>query len=71
MAKPTIDPETREPLRRGALVMDKDGDVWRRGNTRWTCQTPVGTNGVTNIGRLPWYALEAKYGPLTILNLND
>lgn len=54
-----------EPKRRYALVRDRDGDVWRRGNTRWTCTTPVGTRGITNVGRLHWADLVRMYGPLT------
>lgn len=56
-----------EPKRRGALVRDRDGDVWKRGNTRWTCQTPIDGKRVQSVGRLPFYALVSMYGPLTIV----
>ena len=54
-----------EPPKMGALVRDNDGHVWKRGRTRWTCLTPVDGVRVTQVGRLPWYALVARYGPLT------
>lgn len=56
---------TEEPKKRGSLVRDKDGDLWKRGNTRWTCQAPVDGRRVLQVGRLPWYALLSEYGPLT------
>lgn len=56
-----------EPQKMYSLVRDKDGDIWQRGRTRWTCQTPVGSRGVTNVGRLPWYALVRQYGPLILV----
>ena len=78
---PSADPSTGEPLRRGALVEDADGHPWRRGTTRWTCETPVGTRyfsqakkrfmTVENVGRLPWSALQRSYGPLRVVDLND
>ena len=56
-----------EPKRRGAKVRDREGDVWKRGNTRWSCETPVDGIRVTRVGRLPWYALARQYGPLTLI----
>ena len=53
-----------EPKRRGALVRDRDGDLWRRGNTRWTCQAAVDGQRVLRVGRLHWSALVSMYGPL-------
>jgi hypothetical protein len=55
----------------GARVLDRDGDTWRRGRTRWSCEAPVDGRRVTAVGRLPWSALLAQYGPLTVLDLND
>lgn len=57
---------TPEPRQRGAMVRDRDGDLWVRGNTRWTCKAPVDGRRVRQVGRLPWYALSNKYGPLTL-----
>lgn len=56
-----------EPQSRGALVRDKDGDLWRRGNTRWSCLAPVDGVRVLRAGRLPWHALKSQYGPLTVV----
>ena len=54
-----------EPSARGAVVRDRDGDLWKRGNTRWTCQARVDGDRVQQVARLPWYALASQYGPLT------
>jgi len=56
-----------EPTQRGARVRDRDGDVWRRGTTRWTCEAPVDGVRIERVGRLRWYALESMYGPLVEL----
>lgn len=56
-----------EPKKRGSLVRDKDGDLWRRGNTRWSCLAEVDGVRVTRAGRLPWHALERMYGPLALV----
>ena len=61
------EPLTEEPGRRGARVRDRDGDIWKRGNTRWTCEARVDGARVTRVGRLPWYALVSQYGPLTLV----
>lgn len=58
-----------EPRQRGSLVRDRDGDLWQRGNTRWTCQTPPDGRRITSVGRLPWYALADRYGPLTVVRV--
>lgn len=58
-----------EPKRRGAVVVDKDGDHWQRGNTRWTCTAPVDGARVTRVGRLPWSALVSVYGPISFVSL--
>ena len=55
-----------EPKRRGAMVRDKDGDLWKRGNTRWTCQAPIDA-AHARVGRLPWFALVRQYGPLALV----
>lgn len=68
---PAPPPTPPEPPRMGALVRDRDGDVWRRGRTRWTCQTPVDGVRVRRVGRLPWSGLVSMYGPLTVIDLND
>jgi len=58
---------TEEPRKRGTRVRDREGDVWRRGNTRWSCEAPVDGVRVLRAGRLPWYALVSQYGPLTLV----
>ena len=63
--KPQIGTLIDEPKARGAVVYDRDGDPWRRGNTRWTCSAPVDGDRVTRVGRLPWFALVSQYGPIT------
>jgi hypothetical protein len=55
---------TDEPRTRGARIRDRDGDTWRRGNTRWSCEAPVDGVRVQRVGRLPWHALVRMYGPL-------
>lgn len=54
----------QESTKMGSRVRDRDGDIWRRGRTRWTCEAPVDGDRVTRVGRLPWGDLERKYGPL-------
>jgi len=71
MTRSTVDPKTGEPLRRGALVRDRDGDVWRRGNTRWSCIAPVDGVRVQRVARLPWSAVQSFYGPLGVVDLNE
>jgi hypothetical protein len=53
-----------EPKKRGSIVRDRDGHLWKRGNTRWTCQEPVNGRDVQQVARLPWYALVTMYGPV-------
>ena len=66
MIMPNVEkPLTEEPKARGSLVRDRDGDLWKRGNTRWTCQASVDGERVLRVGRLPWFALVSQYGPLT------
>lgn len=60
-----------EPARMGARVRDRDGDTWRKGRTRWTCEAPVDGRRVTSVGRLPWSALVSQYGPVQVVDLND
>jgi hypothetical protein len=55
-----------EPRTRGTVVKDRDGDLWRRGNTRWSCMAAVDGQRVQRVGRLPWYALVDQYGPITL-----
>jgi hypothetical protein len=62
---------TEEPLRMGARVRDRDGDTWRKGRTRWTCEARVDGRRVEVVARLPWYALVSKYGPVEVVDLND
>jgi len=59
-----------EPKRRYSVVRDREGDLWKRGNTRWTCQTPVDGVRVLRVGRLHWTALARMYGPLTVVEAN-
>lgn len=56
-----------EPLKMGSRVLDRQGDIWRRGRTRWTCTAAVDGRRVMRVGRLHWHALEATYGPLQIV----
>jgi hypothetical protein len=58
-------PETVEPRRMGAEVRDREGDLWRRGRTRWSCLAPVDGVRIERVARLPWYALVDQYGPVT------
>lgn len=67
-ATPT-QPELPEPKRMGATVVDRDGDVWKRGRTMWTCQAPVDGGRVRRVGRLPWSALVRNYGPFQSIDL--
>lgn len=60
-----------EPPRMGAIVRDRDGDTWRRGRTRWSCEAPVDGQRIGQVGRLRWDALVSMYGPLTVVDLND
>lgn len=56
-----------EPMKMGSLVRDKDGDLWQRGRTRWSCLAPVDGVRVLRAGRLPWYELARQYGPLELV----
>lgn len=58
---------TEEPKRMYSLVRDRDGDLWQRGRTRWSCLAPIDGVRVARVGRLPWYALRSQYGPLTLI----
>lgn len=60
-----------EPERMGARVVDRDGDTWRKGRTRWSCEAPVDGRRVTSVGRLGWGDLVSRYGPLRVLDLAD
>jgi hypothetical protein len=60
-----------EPARMGARVRDRDGDTWRKGRTRWSCEAAVDGRRVQTVGRLPWSQLERMYGPLQVLDLDD
>lgn len=62
----TAEPRPQEPKRRGAVVVDRDGDRWVRGTTRWTCQARVDGARVQQVARLPWYALVDRYGPVRV-----
>lgn len=48
-------------------VVDRDGDVWRFGRTRWSCEAPVDGVRVTRVGRLPTSELKRMYGPLELV----
>lgn len=65
-ARPTV-----EPKRMNAKVRDRDGDIWRRGRTRWTCTTPVDGERVRRVGRLHWSALVSMYGPVVVVDDGD
>lgn len=52
----------------GALVRDREGDLWRRGRTRWSCLAPVDGTRVRRVGRLPWFALVHQYGPVEVVD---
>jgi hypothetical protein len=51
----------------GTIVIDRDGDAWRWGRTRWSCLTPLDGIRVINVGRLPQSALISQYGPIRII----
>lgn len=53
-----------EPQKMGSRVRDRDGDTWRRGRTRWSCEAAVDGDRVRRVGRLQWSDLERLYGPL-------
>lgn len=55
--------------KRGTVVRDRDGDLWRRGNTRWSCMAPVDGVRVRRVGRLPWGPLVQMYGPITVVEI--
>lgn len=57
-------PVPEEPRPRGTKVRDRDGDIWKKGNTRWTCQAPVDGVRVHAVGRMVWSDLWRTYGPL-------
>lgn len=58
-----------EPKKMDSLVRDKEGDLWRRGRTRWTCQAAVDGLRVMRVGRLPWHTLASMYGPLAVVRI--
>lgn len=60
-----------EPPRMGARVRDRDGDTWRKGRTRWSCEAPVDGRRVRVVARLPWSQLVSQYGPVAVVDLND
>lgn len=47
---------------RGTRVRDRDGDVWRKGTAWWHW---TGRSVDTGPGKLLWYTLVARYGPIT------
>ncbi len=55
-----------EPKRMYSVAVDKDGDEWVRGRTRWWCTAPVDGRRIRRVGRLPWHALVSMYGPITV-----
>lgn len=55
----------QEPAARGSVVRDRFGDLWERGNTRWTCTAAVDGDRVQQVARLPWDDVWRRYGPLT------
>lgn len=60
-----------EPKRRGARVLDAEGDTWRRGTRLWTCEAPIDGVRVNAVARVTWNHLVRTYGPLQVLDLND
>lgn len=50
--------------RRGMLAVDREGDAWRYGNSRWTCLSPVDGRRILNVARLPHAPVVRAYGPL-------
>jgi hypothetical protein len=51
-------------LKRGMVARDRFGDAWRRGNTRWTCLSPVDGERIQSVARLPHSELLSQYGPV-------
>lgn len=62
----------REPLaseapKRGTIALDRDGDAWKWGNTRWTCLAPVDGERILRVARLPHSAFLSEYGPARVI----
>jgi hypothetical protein len=53
-----------EPARRGAVVRDRNGDVWQRGASRWTCMKVMEGGPVQHLARQTWEDVWKSYGPL-------
>lgn len=53
-------------VRRGTVVRDCDGDLWRYGRTRWLCLAPVDGDRVTRVARMDTAALVFVYGPAVV-----
>lgn len=50
-----------------SIVLDRFGDAWERGRTRWTCITPVDGARIVSVARMPWSALAGRYGPVRLI----
>ncbi|PZE28373.1 hypothetical protein [Curtobacterium sp. MCLR17_042] len=55
--------------RRGMVVIDREGDAWRYGNSRWTCLTPIDGRHIRNVARLPHAPVVRTYGPLRLIGV--
>jgi hypothetical protein len=56
---------SQDPYRRGTLVRDREGDVWRKGTAWWHW---TDRNRTTGPGKLLWGDLDRRYGPLTVVS---
>ena len=52
---------------RGSVVIDRDGDAWRRGTTMWICLTAVDGAHVRSVARLSHSELVRLYGPIRMI----
>jgi hypothetical protein len=50
--------------RRAVVVIDKAGDAWRWGRTRWSCLSAVDGVRIVQAARLPHDELVSQYGPI-------
>ena len=64
-AQPELTTEDRQKM--GTIAIDREGDTWRWGRTRWTCLTPIDDVRVLSVGRLPQGPLIRQYGPLKVI----
>lgn len=57
---------SQDSYKRGTLVRDREGDVWRKGTAWWHW---TGRSADTGPGKLLWPQLDQMYGPLTVIKV--